>query len=287
MKYLFTVLATLFTALTTTTMMILLSLTMLAGCSPDIEEDEHTEEKVSVVEMAETEPDWADGTMTITVGRFETRWRMFNEMEKSFQIHPWTENDIRSAKRTLTPPDQQYTVDIVILSMEEVGINRFANITEIAERFRELGYRPPTPEEAMEIRLHLEDQPTTATQHKMSSFATLPSEESIQMDIVNRKVGYVIAHIELEKGAWIVERETGARTIKVFGIWWLGKEMQKNKKDTYSPNDYDPFHLNWQASGATPGPGNMYDLITDFGKPMSTRLGPRFAAAVINSEKRR
>ncbi len=278
-------------------MAILATLTLLAGCSPDIEEEESaTIVEVTEEETAETplipEPDWADSVMTITVGRFETRQQMFDKMKESFQIRRFAEKDIIDKRRTLTPPDQQYTVDIAVLTMKEVGIHNPTNITRITKHFRELGYRPLTPEEAMELRLHLPDQPDSSTRHKMSSFFVLSGEEAALLNPSGRKATYLISCIALEdadgtaleNGAGWLKEKIGFKVVKAFG-WWLHEDSER--EFIIDPNDTEPFSLIMLASNAIRA-NLVQDGIfrVDFGGTKEGYPTTRFAAAVINSEKR-
>ena len=138
----------------------------ITACSPDIEEGEGMLEEISeATEMLPPvpEPDWVDNTITITVGRFETHREMLSKMKESFLVGRTTEYDLTNQNIPLTPTDQQYTVDITVMELKEAGFDAPTTISEVRNRFKELGMRPLTQEEAMEVRLHLPDQPSTAT----------------------------------------------------------------------------------------------------------------------------
>ena len=277
---------------------------IIVGCSPDTEENEGAEEIMTnetspILESgldpgqaipSEPEPDWTDSTMTITVGRFETRQEMFDEMARSFQIQRKAKVHITSEERTFTPPEEQYTVDITVLTLKEIGINLHSrgNITNITKHFKDRGYRPLTPEEAMELRLQLPDQPTTATQHKMSSFFVLTTKEA--SDLVNgwSRRSYLIFHTSLKSGVGFLERIAGITTVRGFGVWYHesggpGEEFEF----LYDPNDHDPFRLRPSTTKAI-GITDWERIIEiDFGDPLETHPKTRFAAAVVGSERRK
>lgn len=93
----------------------------------------------------EPEPDyWTDGTITITVGRFKTKRQLLNEMKKVARIGDWTEGDIMDEKFSLTPEEEQYTIEIAAMPMLEVGITTETPITSIRERYKK-GDTHPSP----------------------------------------------------------------------------------------------------------------------------------------------
>ena len=298
----------------TVTMVTLAILTLSAGCTSDrIEEDGGAEESTAIIRVAEEkevsetsplqepeieveqnleqdpeieiepEPDWADSKMTITVGRFETRQQMLDKLQESFKLHRFIEEDVTNEGRTFTPIEQQYTVDIVVLSMKEVGIHDPVTIEEVKEEFRARGYRPLTPEEGMEMRLQLADQPSSATQHKMSAFFLLPHEETDMINGgFNRNVTYNIVCVAYKKDYKELGGITGYnnKTLKALNIDWFRTKFR------ISPEQQN---LLWLLSGAvTVARGHeIVQFEVDYGEPKEQYPGPRFAAAVIGSEKRK
>ena len=284
--------------ITTVILVTTVMLVTLTGCSTDVEEMEESTIIVDpeLIPDPEPEPDWADSAMTITVGRFETRQQMLDKLMGSSHVSRWAEEKIEKyitdEKVSFTPPDKQYTVDIVVLTMKEVGIHDMglpdnpANITRITKHFRERGYRPLTTEEAIELRLHLPDQPDSSTRHKMSSFLVLSGEEFALLDHFGRKGTFVIGNISFEEGGTrILEKEMGIKVVKAFRH--LLHENRRTES-VINPNDTtSPLDLIILAGKAI-RVGLLRDkrFKVDLGGPEEGYPTARFAAAVINSEKR-
>ena len=263
---------------------------IIVGCSPDTEENEGTEEILTetVEEVIEPEPEWANGTITITVGRFETRQQMLDKMGESFSIAPRVERNIIDERRTLTPLSEQYTVDVVILSMKEVGIHSKwgpnADIERIEKQFRNRGYRPLTPEEAMELRLQLPDQPDSSTQHKMSAFLALPSKETHLLNVERIKFAYgIVSAAYKEDHHHMVKNTTGYDdgAVRTMIIRWL---TMRKRDHIFDPNEKDPLGILSRSMHIIDA---TLPLEVDFGEPPETHPGPRFAAAVVGSERRK
>ena len=136
---------------------VLAAMVTFVACSPDrIEED--VEETVLLPEV-EPEPDWVDGVVTIQVGRFQTGAEMLEKLE-SMGNH--VVNFI--LKESLSKPEfpmshQLRTVEVAVVTLLEAGFDKPVTLDEIRERYRELGYRPLTLEEAVELRIQFTDQP--------------------------------------------------------------------------------------------------------------------------------
>ncbi len=159
MKYIHTV--------TTLAAILCLCLT-LSSCSQDEEEEGIVAEEM-VAEPApppEPEPHWADGKITVEVGRFETGRDLKNELVQLNMPRPYDIDNIpMSGKR--------YTIEVEIISMVEVGITEPATYADIYARYRERGYRPLTPEEAVEFRIQFLDQPPVEDNSRMGYFYVL------------------------------------------------------------------------------------------------------------------
>lgn len=127
--------------------------TLLTSCSPDMEEGV-AEEMVEEPDLTPSGPDWLDGKITVEVGRFKTGEELQNEIDRLGieTIHLSHINDIPMSGR-------QYTIEVEIVSMAAVGLTEPTPYSDVYDRYRERGYRPLTPEEAMEFRTQFLDQP--------------------------------------------------------------------------------------------------------------------------------
>ncbi|MDE0398953.1 MAG: hypothetical protein OXL96_14245 [Candidatus Poribacteria bacterium] len=231
----------------------------LISCSPDTIEEYEEEEQITEEPEPEPEPDWADGVMTITVGRFETKDEIVEELKrKKFVLGGWTIKDIYNENFTITPPERQYTTDIAVVGMREAGITEPATIAEIRKKYREAGYKPLTPEEIIELRLQLENQPHTNTGHRMSSFFSLPTKK---FTLISEGIPYVhiLYHATIQ----------GRGAVK--GIWQTTCYTDGSR--LFRPSSKDPF--GWEA-GKWPG---------DNREPITTNPETYFACAIQNTKR--
>jgi len=236
------------------------------SCGTDEEDDNNIfleiklEEEIQPEEPAPPEPDWADGVMTITVGRFETKEEMLQELEESsFYAGAWTKQSITEDAFTITPPKRQYTIDIAVVTMPEAGMNEPATLAEIKEQYRKEGYDPLTPEEIIELRLQLHGQPETSTGHRMSAFFSLPTEE---MKALSGGIPYVhiICHTTPKNGG---NAPPGIIMTTCF----------RDGSRLFDPNDEDPF--GWIGR-------SRHGVVTH-----PSDLLARFACAVRGTKKRK
>ena len=275
----------------TTALLAALFLMTLTSCSSDIEENEsilNEESETYEIIEPEPEPDWADSVITITVGRFKTKRQILSNLKRTFLFHPWTEHNMMNERWSLTPEDQQYTVEIAVFTVKELGINRMTNIEEVTNRFKEIGYRPLTTEEAIEVRLHLPDQPDSSTRHKMSSFFVLSPEETPVINGEPARWCYTIPAVAYlhEGDRKELEKATGQKGGVLRALHETNFDWARGKF-TFSPDDPD-FHgilsvIGFRFAGRRQGLGGDYEI--DYGGSKVGYPGVRFAAAKIGSEK--
>ena len=95
-------------------------------------------------EVTAPEPDWADNVITITVGRFETKDAMVEEFGKrqkegmrlNGSLYNWVDSPEFRRGRSweefrITPPEQQYTIDITLISMQDAGFEEPATMQRL------------------------------------------------------------------------------------------------------------------------------------------------------------
>ncbi len=129
-------------------------------------------------------PEWTDGVITITAGRFKDRSKLQalfrNEGWKSSNPHFGGFADKKFTLPVFPMAQQTYTVDIAIVPMGEVGIDKPATIETIRERYLEHGYRPLTLEEMYELRLQFADQSEdSCVEESTNAFHVLLSRDDI------------------------------------------------------------------------------------------------------------
>lgn len=155
----------------------------LTSCSPDTIEEYEDEEVQVTEEPAPPEPSWADGIITITTGNYQTGGGLRNALANKPNFAA-----VSIMSRTLQKPDfpmsgEPGTTNVTVVTLKEAGFTEPATLEEIRERYRELGYRPLTLEEAVELRLQFTDQPDitdpnlTEEERKWSSMFVLVSEQ--------------------------------------------------------------------------------------------------------------
>ena len=140
--------------------------------------------------------------------------------------------------------------------MPEVGLTEPATKAEIEEQFRKNGLLPLTPEEIIEVRLHLKDQPDTSTGHRMSAFFSLPTEE--------QEVLSGIPYVHIIYSAKTTDSREALRGITQTTCYDGGSRL-------FDPNDEDPF--GWVL-------GSKREVITH-----PADLSTRFVAAVRGTKK--
>ena len=153
-------------------------ITSLIACSPDSVEEVETEP--AETEMTPPQPDWADGTITITTGRGDSEASLLAGLEASrcqasvvlknilFDENPATHVPVSQIERE---------IEVSIVLMTEVGATRPMEMPEVIKYYRAAGYRPVTLEEAIELRIQFWDQPYIS-EEKVSAFFALLSEEA-------------------------------------------------------------------------------------------------------------
>ena len=121
-------------------------------------------------------PRWADGILTITVGNYQNSWEMHRRMQdRDIVMDSAIDTYIGNFPMSRT----EKSVDVAVVKLLDVGFSQPVTIEEIRQRFSELGYRPLTLEEAVELRLQFNDQPSEDV--LMNGFTVLLSEESMQL----------------------------------------------------------------------------------------------------------
>ena len=210
-------------------------------CSCTAEDDNpllETEEVQEEITPPEPKPDWDDGVMTITVGRFETKEEMIEELkERDFFLEGQKGRiigHILNENFTITPPERQYTIDVAVVTMLEAGITEPATIAEIKEVYRKAGYKPLTPEEIIEIRLQLVNQPSIDTGHRMGSFFCFLAKKSYELNAGMPYVNVIFNYGNRGEEGIIVSicGQDGSRLFYPNGrnpsVWWSGEETATN-----------------------------------------------------------
>ena len=121
-------------------------------------------------------PRWADGILTITVGNYQNSWEMHRQMQDRYIVMG---SSIETYIGNFPMSRTEKSVDVAVVKLLDVGFSQPVTIEEIRQRFSELGYRPLTLEEAVELRLQFTDQPSEDV--LMNGFTVLLSEESMQL----------------------------------------------------------------------------------------------------------
>ena len=217
---------------------VLLALPTLTACSPDVEKEDgilvemgedgvtvtttvdgvttvHHEKTPDVFQPTpEPQPDWADNVVTITVGRFATKEGLISEFRKQEEegmtlgsgIRFWADTpepergEIWEKFRT-TAPEDAYTVDITLISMQDAGFKEPATIAEVRDRIMAMGFEPITLEEAYETRLQLKDQPNwRTTGNPWGRFRSLPLEEEMRRMYKGKELSVGIYNVGNEYG---------------------------------------------------------------------------------------
>ena len=164
------------------TLIAMVSMFSLIGCSPDIDEDEAVVDETMVTEEQTPSyqgPHWWDGTITVRTGVYETGAEMEEAIANRKNFVAYT---VSTRARIIKVPMSKMSkvpgeTEVTVLTLREVGMTGSPTMEEVREHFRKKGYRPLTLEEAVMIRLDFTDQPDTRTKHKMAEFQALLSRE--------------------------------------------------------------------------------------------------------------
>ena len=138
-------------------------------------------------------PTWADHwitipgigkkeVITVTAGRFQTGAELFAELERQGVETPEEESVGKLIKSKNFPMSKKpYSFNVVIITAEEAGLTKNEDQPirhgKLIERYKDLGCRPLTPEEAVELRVQFTDQPTVHENEIVAHFTCLPSKE--------------------------------------------------------------------------------------------------------------
>lgn len=121
------------------------------------------------------EPDWTDGVLTITIGKYQDVWEMYEKLKDRRIIS----NSLSSYMENVSLSRSPKRVDVTVVQLLDIGFSQPVTLEEISNRFSELGYRPLTLEEAIELSIHFYNQPSDDA--LMNGFTALLSEESMQL----------------------------------------------------------------------------------------------------------
>ena len=196
---------------TVVTLLIMVSVFSLVGCSPDIDEDEAMVDETMVTEEEAPSyqgPHWWDGTITVRTGVYETGAEMEEAIANRKNYHAYSVS-LRIRIMEIPMSKVPGETEVTVLTLREAGMTGTPTIAEVREHFRKEGYRPLTLEEAVMIRLDFTDQPDTGTKHKMSKFETLLSRED----------GLLIGSWRGKEHTFIIGRYAGQ------DIWGQGYEI--------------------------------------------------------------
>lgn len=138
--------------------------TSLFSCTTeDMTDDTLLPEETVIEEPAPPEPSWADGIVTITIGNYQKPDDLIRAIsnKKNMSIRRSTPACLKTAEANIAKSmvKEKKVVDITMLTLEEAGFTEPVTLEEILERFEQLGYRPLTIEEVLELRLQFTDQP--------------------------------------------------------------------------------------------------------------------------------
>ena len=149
-----------------------------------LEEPEEKTVQAIIEEPLPSEPSWADGIVTITTGRYQTKDGLVQAIQQKKYFRVLRDARLGIHRMDVPMSKRKKTVDITVVTLEEAGFSgEWVTLEEILVRFRQLGYRPLTIEEALELRLQFEDQPDmsntdmTETERKWGNIWTLLSKQ--------------------------------------------------------------------------------------------------------------
>ena len=225
---------------------LMIALAIMIGCASDDEPMEGIvapEPEPEVIDP-EPEPDWADNTLTIEIGRHETGAQMARKFgkywNKIYSVNNWTEEDL--LRPDFPMAGRQYTIEVAVISMLKAGITKPATIAEIQERYKELGCRPLTMEEAIELRLQFTDQQNVPDDHPMVNFLILPSKAKRDIEFTKEATKDEFHAETIQKwhsmpGSPITPLFVLYRNDRVHGIY-----NQASRKTVNGTRLYDPFN---------------------------------------------
>lgn len=208
---------------------------LLTSCSRDeVQEEESVVEEVLI---PEPEPHWADGTITIETGIRRTA----EEIVDAIWAMPggYTVGIGALAKPDFPMSHVRRTVEISVVTLEEVDIKEPLTYNKILKVYESKGYRPLTLEEALETRAQFRDQPgrTTKGTRKMKAFYTLLSEGGTEFNGIGPNTKEILLIERAEWGAQYgvsyrirgvkIEDITGPLILHPDGTW-EGGEVRKN-----------------------------------------------------------
>ncbi len=218
------------------------TIVVLFGCSSDDDEEEIVAPEPEVEEIVDPDPPmgWdGDRNIRIIVGG-KTEKELYTELyDKRLLFHNFFARDqdghwaraMRFEGRKLFPyfpfyhsfplSKEQYVIDVTVISMLEAGMEEPATIEEIRARYRELGCRPMTTEEALYLRLQFTDQPSFGSRHPLGEFYALMEDNGVD------KFGQYLFGLVHDRG--LAERFI----IKRFAV--DGKPDDSNHKNSFDP----------------------------------------------------
>ncbi|MCY4577403.1 MAG: hypothetical protein OXB96_03230, partial [Candidatus Kaiserbacteria bacterium] len=161
------------------TLMIITLMTAVISCSPDRVEEPEEILLPEIAEEPEPEYSWSDGVVTITTGNYKTSEELVKAINNRVGLMEVSWGAERALPEGGFPMSRQKkSVDVTVVTLLEAGFTELVTLPEIIERYRQLGYRPLTLEEAFELRMQFEDQPncTDEPENKWGTFYTLLSE---------------------------------------------------------------------------------------------------------------
>ena len=172
---------------------------VLFGCSSDGEEEDILAPEEEPLVDLEPPMGWDGGrNIRITVGG-KTEKEVYDELYDKRLLFPWFRVYSKIGKwrdamswegrrfyayypfahsQYFSFSEEEYIIDVTVLSMLEAGMEESATIEEIRARYRELGYRPMTAEEVFYLRLQFTDQPTL--RHPLGEFFALMEDNSVE-----------------------------------------------------------------------------------------------------------
>ena len=177
------------------------AIVVMLGCSSDDDDEEIVAPEDEPVVDLEPSMGWDGGrNIRITVGG-KTQKEVYDELYDKQLLIPWFRvyRKIGKWRRAMewegrflyryypfahsqyfSFSEEEYTIDVTVLSMLEAGMEEPATIEEIRARYRELGYRPMTAEEVFYLRLQFTDQPPLGSGHPLGEFFALMEDNSVE-----------------------------------------------------------------------------------------------------------
>ena len=173
---------------------------VLFGCSSDGEEEDILAPEDEVEEVVDPEPPmgWDGGrNIRVMVGG-KTEKELYDELyEKELlfanfltlsrtgkwgRVMRWEGRRSYSYHPFYHPfplSEEQYIIDVTVISMLEAGMDKPATIEEIRARYREIGCRPMTAEEVFYLRLQFTDQPPLDSGNPLGEFFALMEDNGV------------------------------------------------------------------------------------------------------------